>query len=194
MTTQISPQMRIVALAGVLLIALAGSALLLLHKSKPAAVTLPPTHRTTTPATHRTAPTHRTTTTPPKTHSRRPAPAQHRHVKAARPTVNPLLPAKLRAAIGRHPVVVVAFFDSQNRIDSLTVAEARAGAAAGGAGFATVNLLADKVAGRLTALLPPNELLPAPGILVLKRPGRIVWRFDGYLDRQAVAQAVRNVR
>ncbi len=182
MTTQISPQMRIVALAGVLLIALAGSALLLLHKPKPGTVTLPPAHPTTTPAKH---------------HSLRssPAPAPSRtHAKVVRPAVNPLLPAKLRAALGRHPVVVAAFFDSQNRIDSLTVAEARAGAAARGAGFVTVNLLSDKVAGRLTAFLPSDELLPAPGILVFKRPGRIVWRSDGYLDRQAVAQAVRNVR
>jgi hypothetical protein len=115
-------------------------------------------------------------------------------VKIVRPLVNPLLPAKLRAALDRHPVVVVAFYDSQNRIDSLTVGEARAGAVAGGAGFVPVNLLSDKVAGRLTALLPANELLPSPGILVFKRPGRIMWRFDGYLDRQAVAQAVRNVR
>jgi hypothetical protein len=65
---------------------------------------------------------------------------------------------------------------------------------AGRAGFVTINLLADKVAGRLTALLPSNELLPSPGILVFKRPGRMVWRFDGYLDRQAVAQAVDNIR
>lgn len=179
MTTQISQQMRIVALVGVLLIALAGSALFLLHKSKPGTATV--------------ASTHHQTTTPTQTNSLRPSPAPP-HVKVVRPLVNPLLPAKLRAALSRHPVVVAAFYDSQNRTDSLTVAEARAGAAGGRAGFVTINLLADKVAGRLTALLPANQLLPAPGILVFKRPGRVVWRFDGYLDRQAVAQAVDNVR
>lgn len=178
MTTQISQQMRIVALVGVLLIALAGSALMFLHKSKPGAVTVARTHQTTTPA---------------KTPSSRPSPPPAR-VKVVRPLVNPLLPAKLRAALDRHPVVVAAFYDSQNRIDSLTVTEARVGAEAGGAGFVSVNLLDDKVAGRLTALLAPNELLPSPGLVVFKRPGRAVWRFDGYLDRQAVAQAVRDVR
>jgi hypothetical protein len=171
--------MRIVALAGVLLIALAGGAFFVLHKSKPGTAAVPPTHLTTTPA---------------KTHSLRSSPAHHRSVRVVNPLVNPLLPAKLRAALGRHPVVVAVFYDSQNRTDSLTVGEARAGAAAGGAGFVPVNLLDDKVAGRLTALLPSGELLPSPGILVFKRPGRVVWRFDGYLDRQAVAQAVDNAK
>lgn len=177
MITQISQQMKIVALAGVLVIALAGSALFVLHKSKPGTVTVSSTHKPTAP-------------TKPSLH---PSPAPPR-VKIVRPLVNPLLPAKLRAALDRHPVVVAAFYNSQSRTDSLTVAEARAGAAAGHAGFVPVNLLSDKVAGRLTALLPANELLPSPGILVFKRPGRVVWRFDGYLDRQAVAQAVDNTR
>lgn len=190
MSTQISQPMKIVALAGVLLIALAGSALLLLHKSKPGTVAVP-----TTPQTTKHQATTHQTTAPAQTTPSHPSSTRHTApAKVARPRVNPVLPSKLRAALDRHRTVVVAFFDSQDRIDSLTVAEARAGAAAGGAGFVTVNLLADQVAGRLTALLPPQQLLPAPGILVFKRPGRVVWRFDGYLDRQAVAQAVRNVR
>jgi hypothetical protein len=57
-----------------------------------------------------------------------------------------------------------------------------------------VNLLDDAVAGRLTALLPANELLPTPGALVYDRQGKVVYRFDGYLDRAAITQAVENAR
>lgn len=178
MSTQISPQMRIVALAGVLLIALAGSALVLLRHAKPGPVTVPQTARTNAPA--KSASSHRTS-----------APVR---VKVVRPAVNPLLPGKLRAALARNPLVVVGFYDPQTRENSLVLAEARAGAAGAHAGFVAVNLLDDRVAGRLTALLPAGQLLPAPGILVYRRSGKVVYRFDGYLDRAAIAQAVDNAR
>lgn len=181
MSAQISPQMRIVALAGVLLIALAGSALVLMrHHSQPGTVTVVSTPQSTTPA--------RTTSL----HSS-PAPAK-RVVKVVAPTVDPLLPGKLRAALERHPLVVVATFDPQVQVDALTVTEARAGAATGRAGFVPVSLLDDAVAGRLTALLPAGQLLPTPGILVYDRSGKIVFRYDGYLDRAAIAQAVADAR
>jgi hypothetical protein len=177
-TAQISPQMRIVALAGVLLVALAGGALMYLRHSAPTAST-PATHPATKPST----------------------PASHRHastprvrVKIVNPAVNPLLPGPLRGALARHPLVVVATYDPQVRVDSLVVSEARAGANGANAGFLQVNLLDDKVAGRLTALLPANQLLPTPGILVYNRHGKVVYRFDGYLDRAAIAQAVDNLR
>lgn len=178
MSTQISHPLRIAALAGVLVIALAGAALVLLrHHSPSATVTPPAAHRTTTPAK---------TGTPPA-----PAPAR---VTVVRPAVNPLLPGVLRAALVRRPLVVVGFYDPQARETSLALAEARAGALAAHAGFLPVSLLDDRVAGRLTALLPTGQLLPSPGILVYRRPGAIVYRFDGYLDREAVAQAVADVR
>lgn len=181
MSTQISPQMRIVALAGVLLIALAGSGLLLLRHSKPGAVTVPSTSHSTTPAA--TTALHRPAASKPAV-----------HVRVMRPKVDPRLPAPLRSALARHPLVVVGLYDPQVRVDSLSLAEARAGASAARVGFVPVNLLDDAVAGPLTALLPANQLLPAPGLLVYRRPGRLVYRFDGYLDRAAVTQAVRNAR
>jgi hypothetical protein len=177
-TTQISPQMRIVALVGVLLIALAGASLVLLRHSAPSAASPPATHPPPKPA----APVsqHHSTTPPPV------------RVKVVQPAVNPLLPGVLRAALARHLLVVAAFYDPQVKVDSLTVTEARAGAAGASSGFVAVNLLDDAVAGRLTALLPANELLPTPGILVYDRHGKVVYRFDGYLDRQAIAQAVKS--
>lgn len=178
MTAQISPQMRIVALAGVLLIVLAGGGLMLMrHRSQPGTVVVPPAQHVSTPSKSPSHPSPAAT-------------AKQRVVKIVRPAVDPVLPAKLRAALERQRVVLVATFDPQVKVDSLAVAEARAGAAAAHAGFVTVSLLDDAVAGRLTATMPAGELLPSPGILVYKRPGTVVFRYDGYLDRAAVAQAI----
>lgn len=177
-TTQISPQMRIVALAGVALIVVAGGALMYLRHASPTAASPPVTH----PATKPTTPAAHKSSTPPPV------------LKVVNPAVNPLLPGALRGALARHPLVVVATYDPQVRIDSLVVSEARAGANGANAGFVQVNLLDDQVAGRLTALLPDNQLLPTPGLLVYDRHGKVVYRFDGYLDRQAVTQAVDNLR
>ncbi|HLX31152.1 MAG TPA: hypothetical protein VKR79_00125 [Gaiellaceae bacterium] len=169
--------MRIVALTGVLVIALAGSALVFLRHSKPGTVTV----------------ASQQPTTPANTTALHSSPAPPR-VKIVPPAVNPLLPGQLRAALARNPIVVVGLYDPQVREDSLTLSEARAGAAQAHAAFLGVNLLDDAVAGRLTALLPSGQLLPSPGILVYKRPGKVVFRFDGYLDRTAIAQAVDDTR
>lgn len=175
MTTQISPQIKLAALVGVLLIVLAGSALVVLRHTAPGGPTAS-AGRHSAPAV-----------TPPH-HSSAPV------VKVVQPTVDPLLPAPLRTSLERHRVVVVAFYDPQVKVDLLALAEARAGALGGGVGFRGVNLLQDSVAGRLTALLPAGTLLPAPGILVYNRAGKVLYRYDGYLDRAAIAQAVENVR
>ena len=114
------------------------------------------------------------------------------HVKVVEPAVDPQLPAPLRAALERHPLVVVGTYDPQVREDQLALAETRAGAAQGHAAFLPVNLLDDRVAGLLTGKLPAGELLPTPGTLIYARPGKIVYRFDGYLDRAAIAQAVKD--
>ncbi len=175
MRTQISPQIRIFALVGVLLIALAGSGILLLHRTKPGAATVPTTARSTTPAQTTATTPARTTTTP----------ATQPHVRAVQ--VDPQLPAPVRAALARHRTVVVELYDPQVHVQQLSLAEARAGAAEAHAGYVQLNLLDDRLAGRLTALLPAGELLPSPGFLVYRFPGKLVYQFDGYLDRDAVA-------
>lgn len=177
MVTQVSTQVKIIALVGVLLIALAGSALVFMPHAKSGPVSVPSKPAVKTPAGtgshHHTAPV---------------------HVKVVEPAVDPQLPAPLRAALERHPLVVVGTYDPQVREDQLALAEARAGASEGHAGFVAVDLLDDKVAGLLTGKLPSGELLPTPGILIYARPGKIVYRFDGYLDRAAIAQAVQDKR
>lgn len=188
LSTSVSPQMRVVALAGVLLVALAGASMLLLHHSNSGAETvLQSTPARTTHAA--TTPTRTTPATTVATHSSTP-PASRPHAAA----VDSRLPAPLRTELARHHVVVVAFFDPQVGVDGRALVEARAGAAAAGVGFLAVNVLDDSVAVPLTALLPPGQLLPDPGILVYRGSGKIVYRYDGYLDRAAIAQAADSVK
>lgn len=165
--------MRLIALVGVLLIALAGSALVLIPRAKEGVVSLPSKPTVTTP----THPGSHPTTPPPK---------------VVTPTVDPQLPVALRVALARHAVVVVGTYDPEVRHDQVVLDEARAGAIAGRAGFVAVNLLDDKVAGLLTGKLASGELLPTPGVLIYRRPGKLVFRVDGYLDRAAITQAALN--
>ncbi len=168
-STTISPHVRIGALVGVLLIALAGSAIFLLRgHSHPAAVTPP----VVTPQP----------TSPKPVHVVQP------------PTVNPLLPEPIHFVLGHYPVVVVAFYNPHAPVDMLTINEARAGALAAHVPFRSVSLLDDTIAGPLTALLPAGQLLPNPGFVVYKRPGTVAYRSDGYLKSASVAQAVRDAR
>ena len=162
----ISPQARIVALVGVLVIALGGSAFFVMRGHTHSATTTP-------------LPAQPTPTTP---------------VHVVPPKVDPLLPTPLRNALERYPVVVVGFYNPNSPVTGHTITEARAGAAATHVGFLAVNVLNDAVAGPLTALLPSGQLLPNPGIAIFGRPGKLLYRSDGYLDRAGVLQAVRDSR
>jgi hypothetical protein len=183
-STQISPQMRIVALVGVVLVILAGGSLFFLRhaKSTPTIVS--------TPAKTAPSVTTHAVTTPAVTIAQ--VQAKPRPTRLSR--VDKQLPPVLRSALARHPVVVVGLYDPHVQVDDLAIAEAGAGAAAAHVGFVRVNLLDDAVAGPLTALLPAGQMLPSPGILVYRFPGKVVYRFDGYLDREAIAQAVATAK
>jgi len=164
----LSPQARIAALVGVLLIALTGSAIYFMQgHSQATTVTTPVVRPNSTPS---------------------------KHVVVAQPKVNPLLPAPLRAALEQNRIVVVGFYNPNSPVDQLTIAEARAGAEAAHVAFVPVNLLNDAVAGPLTAILPTGELLPNPGFAIYRRPGALVYRSDGYLTQAAVAQAVKDAQ
>ncbi len=68
--------------------------------------------------------------------------------------------------------------------------EARVGARAVDAGFVAVNVLDERSALRLGEFAGSSA--SAPAVLVVKRPGRIVNRFDGFVDSAVVAQAATN--
>jgi hypothetical protein len=102
------------------------------------------------------------------------------------------LPQPLQWELAHHKVVVVSLYNPRSDVDAISVAEAHAGAADANVGFLLVDVLDNKVAGILTALLPGGGLLPDPGVLVYRAPGQIALRIDGFADRDSVAQAATN--
>jgi hypothetical protein len=188
----ISRPIKIFALVGV--IAMVGSGATIMMKPKQAAappvvVSKPaqPTTTTTAPATHRTA----ATVAPAKA-----VPAKAKTAapkKAAAPKLPPVaangLPATIDAALAKHAIVVVSVFDPQSTTDAISYAEAKAGASDAKVGFVGISLLDSPLAAALTTALPGGGLLPAPGVLIYRRPGALVERIDGFADRDVIAQA-----
>ena len=189
MDLTVSRPIKILALVAVVA-AVAGIAMLML-KPKPTAtapIVITKTPTTTTPA----APRH-SATTAAKAKAAAPthrAPV-HKVVHAAKlPVVGKNgLPTAIDQALESHRIVVVSVFDSQSATDAISYAEAKSGAADARVGFVGINLLDNPLAAALTSALPGGGLLPAPGVLIYRRPGVLVERLDGFTDRDVVAQA-----
>jgi hypothetical protein len=105
------------------------------------------------------------------------------------PALAPGLPTSLGAALTGDNVVVVSLYAPDVPLDEMAVGEARAGAAAAGAGFVALNVHDESQARPLTKLL---GVLEDPTVLVFKRPGELFLRLSGFADQQTVAQAARN--
>jgi hypothetical protein len=188
----ISPQIRIVAIVGLLAAVGLGGSMLLRGHSTPktqtrAVVThpapTPPAKHVSKPVTKSKAATHKTTR------------AHHKPARPAKFHGNPVyvnLPQPLQWQLAHHKVVVVSLYNPSSDVDAISVAEAHAGAVEAGAGFLLVNVLDNKVAGILTGLRPDGSLLPDPGVLVYRAPGDVAIELDGFNDRDAVAQAAKN--
>ena len=201
MNLTVSPQIKILALVGLLAALGLGASMFVLGGHSTKTQTTAPV---TTVARQHPTPS-KPTTTPRTTHATKPQPAtktQHRHVAKPKPKPrstafrgNPVyaqLPQPLQWQLAHHKVVVVSLYNPRADVDAISVAEAHAGAVDAGAGFLLVDVLDNKVAGILTALLPGGGLLPDPGVLVYKAPGDVVIRLDGFNDRATVAQAATN--
>src|SRR5918995_4411741 len=97
----------------------------------------------------------------------------------------------LAGALDENRVVVVLFYAPGSSYDTIQAREARAGAAAGGAGFLAVDVSRDRQVSSLAAAFAVRD---APAILVVKRGFRVAVRINGYADREMVAQAAANAR
>jgi hypothetical protein len=216
----ISPQVRVLALVGLLAALGLGASMLVLNRggssseaasSTPAtsaprthtASASPPAAKPHVPARHATKPVNRPATKPvtkpvTKPTTRPHATTRHHVHKATKPAGfkgNPVyaqLPQALQWQLAHHKIVVVSLYNPGSDVDAISVAEAHAGAVEAGAGFLLVSVLDNKVAGILTALLPNGGLLPDPGVLVDRAPGEVALRLDGFADRASVAQAATN--
>jgi hypothetical protein len=199
----LSPQIKILALVGLLAaVGLLASMTLLGHSSSPSGASTParttPNVGTSVTPPKATTTTKHVTTTPAKTATKHHSTTKQAHRTAAKRTtavahkVYATLPAALQWQLSQHDVVVVSTYDPQADVDMISANEAHAGASDAKAGFLLVSVLDNSVAGPLTALLPGGGLLPDPGVLVYKAPGNIIYRFDGFVDRDTVAQAAAN--
>lgn len=222
MNFTMTPLLRIIALGALVVIIVLGGLLMVLgrpHSATPAKaserhgavttarttappvvvkkhVTTPVAHAKPTTATPAKKTAHATvhkTATPHKTVAKHKA-TTHKTSKA-KFRGNPVyadLPAPLQWELAHNKVVVVSFYNPNADVDAISVAEAHAGATEVHAGFLLVSVLDDKVAGILTALLPDGGMLPQPGVLIYRAPGTIAVRFDGFADRDSIAQAAMN--
>jgi hypothetical protein len=117
--------------------------------------------------------------------------------RAATPTVIDGMPGVLALALRKNHVVVVALYAPSSSVDGVARDEARQGAAMAGAGFVALNVADNKVAAPLTSLLTgaataADRVLDDPAVLVFQRPKALFVRFNGYTDRDTVAQAAVN--
>lgn len=211
MDLTISRPVKIFALVAV--IAAVGGVSMLMLKPKPApapvvvssAPAATPAKATTTPAAVRPAAKAPAKTKAAAAGSKAPAPKATTQAAAGpatgyvppaaaatKPTVKVAangLPASIDALFKKHAIVVVSVFDPESSTDAISYAEAKAGAADARVGFVGVSLLDSPLAAALTTALPGGGLLPAPGVLIYRRPGTLVQRLDGFTDRDVVAQA-----
>ena len=189
MTLTISPQMRVVVTLGGL--AALGLAAFMLTTGRPSGAgqasvaQIKPLHPVRKPGTHETL---RTRLVKPHTKPKV-APAKPSEPVPKPVALLPGLPAEVAAALRTHELVVVSLYDPQARVDRISLAEASAGAQAAHAGFVPLDVLRQRQAGPLVQKL---GVLPDPAVLVYRRPGDLVARFDGFADRDTVAQAVVN--
>lgn len=110
-------------------------------------------------------------------------------IVVARVKLNPGLPSSVAAALQLRKVAVVVLYSPRAPVDDIVVKEARAGAEAVGAAFVALNVLDERQARPLTTLL---GMLEDPTVLVFRRPGDVAVTFDGFADRETVAQAAQN--
>ena len=114
-----------------------------------------------------------------------------------RPAVIAGVPTPLADALKRHSVVVLALVAPNSAVDGLTLAEAKAGAAAAHAGFTTVNVSNNAQVEALSALVgssadAQNRLLDAPAVLIFQKPQALYVRLNGYVDANTAEQAAVN--
>jgi hypothetical protein len=114
-----------------------------------------------------------------------------------RPAVVGGVPTPLADALRSHSVVVLALVAPTSTVDRLTLGEARAGAAAAHAGFATINVSHNGQVAALSALIgtsasAQDRLLDAPAVLVFQRPQTLFVRFNGFSDADTIRQAAIN--
>jgi len=146
------------------------------HKSSTSSVRSTPVATTPTSTTP--------SKTPGKTHT-------HTATPPARKLATHGMPVAVARALQKHAVVVVSLYSPQAGLDKLATAEAKAGAAASGVGFVSVDVFRQRAG---IPLLHKLGIVDTPAVLVVTRRRAITAELKGFVDRSVVAQAVSDAR
>jgi len=179
--------MRIFAFAGLgLVVVLVAFKLLFLSSGNKAQAPLVIVHHKGVVLHPRSVPVHKVGTKPAKT-----KPAKAKHVRPAAPKLHldPTLPTPLRQALSHSRVVVAVLYAPDVPGDSDAVSEARKGAKAADVGFTVLNVRNEAIARAVAAQVQGAS---DPSVLVVRRPGIVALKIDGFVDAAAVAQAAKN--
>jgi hypothetical protein len=174
MTVKISPQVRLLGLLGLGLVAALAAVMVLrgglLGSSTDTETPAPSIARPDTPAK-------------PSADPATPAPAK--------PTIKllPGLPQPVDQALRVSRVVVVSVYAGPSAADRSVAGKVRSAAQGVGAGFVALNAFDERNAKELEPFAGATSV---PAVLVVRRPGNVVKRFEGYVDPAVVAQAARN--
>ena len=195
----LSPRVRILAAALVLAVAALAAGFMLLggspSSSQAAVKTIKPLHPVNKAAKKAAKPKAKV---PAKKLAPKPARKVAKKVaKPKGPSVINGMPAALARALASHAVVVVSLYAPRSSVDAMATDEAKHGAALAGAGFVAFNVADEKIVSPLTSLLTgaqtaADRVLDGPAVLVFQRPRTLFVRFNGFADRDTVAQAAAN--
>ena len=188
MTRPFSPRVRMFLLVIVLAFAAVGAGLMVLGRRQSESDAAP--GRPISPAAplKRPAAVRPAVKTPAVKTPALKSPAARARLRAAKAAIANQLPAAIRRALAANQVVVVALFDPHAKIDDTALREAEAGAALTGTTFVSVDVTQDAI----ESLNTRYGVIQDPAVLVLKPPGDLVVRIDGFADRDTVAQAAAN--
>lgn len=210
MSLAVSPAVKIFALVGVLGALVLGLGMVLMGgetEAEPAAIALPTKKQGVLDAPARAkkvasqataaAAAKKAALTPAKTKpaAKPAAPAKAAKPAVAKPAVRLIapngLPNSIMVSLRSHNVVVVSLWGTGGKIDAMSRDEAAAGAAAVGAGFVSLNVLArGREAEALTLKL--GTMLRAPTVLLFTSGGKLANTLEGFRDRETVAQSALN--
>ena len=191
MTFAFSSRTRALMIVLVLALAAVGAGLMVLNRSQDSASASPPPAPAPAPAPASAPKTTVTLRTPARA-----VPPTAPRLKAQRtplrqpatPSSSDALPAAIAQALAANHVVVVALYDPAAKIDATALREAEAGSQLAGTVFVPVDVTTADV----DALNAHYGVIHDPAVLVLRPPGDMVVRIDGFADRDTVAQAAAN--
>jgi hypothetical protein len=98
-------------------------------------------------------------------------------------------PLLINSQLQRYGKVVVLFCEPGATYDAIQTREARAGALLAHAGFVSVNVSKNREVGQLAS---QYNVLESPTVLIFTRGHSLKGRLEGFYDRTAIVQAVKN--